>query len=157
MPRHPCAAQHILTRLLLACALSGACVGAAQAQAEQAPVFRPSGGAQQWRAPAGARIVLGRYAEMLDARCMPLRAPTVRVTQRPAYGSLTVHTSTAQAGAPAQCRHVKVPVTEVVYRGRRAGDLDVVAWEIHSLKAGPAGHRVGVEIRVGPASVPQRR
>ena len=157
MPPVRSAAPQALLKLLLACTLPWACAGSACAQAAAPLVFTAPGGARQWQAPAGERLVLGRYAEMLDARCMPLRAPVVRVTQRPKYGSLTVHASTAQAGAPAPCRHVKVPVTEVVYRARRAGGLEVVGWEVHFLKGPPTGHRVQAEIRVGPPLAPRHR
>ena len=157
MPRARCPAPRALIKFVLACTLPWASAGSACAQAARPPVFTAPGGAQQWQAPAGGRLVLGRYAEMLDARCMPLRAPVVRVLQRPRYGSLTVHASTAQAGAPAPCRHIKVPVTEVVYRARRAGDLDVVGWEVHFLKGRPAGRRIQAEIRVGPPLAPLHR
>lgn len=79
---------------------------------------------------AGKTVVLAEYYEIQESDCRALRAPPVIIKTRPTLGKLVVNTTTGQADKTAKCRHVRVPVTRVLYHAGMAPGRDDFGWEI---------------------------
>jgi hypothetical protein len=85
---------------------------------------------QSWTVATGKMAVLAEYYEIQESGCRALRAPPVVIKARPALGKLVVNTTTALADKTSRCRHVKVPVTRVLYHAGSQPGRDAFAWEI---------------------------
>jgi hypothetical protein len=95
------------------------------------PSYAADGGqGQTWAIQAGKSLVLARYYEIQESDCRAMRAPPVVVKVRPTLGKLVINTTTELADKPAKCRHVKVPVTRVLYQAGTQPGPDPVGWQI---------------------------
>jgi hypothetical protein len=105
---------------------------------------------QTWTVPPARATVLASYYEILDSNCKPLRAPPVVLTTRPAQGSISLNTTTMLADNPASCRHVRVPVTQVLFQAGKPASPSNVAWEVHFQSRNLGTLRVQGTVTVSP-------
>jgi hypothetical protein len=110
---------------------------------------------QAWQVAAGAPVVLARYYEIQASDCRAMRAPPVAVTTRPVLGKLVVNTISALATEPAKCRHVKVPVTQVVYHPTATGGQDAVGWRVYFQSRELGTRPVQGTVTIGPRTPPR--
>jgi hypothetical protein len=110
---------------------------------------------QAWQAAPGTPVVLARYYEIQASDCRAMRAPPVAVTTRPVLGKLVVNTFSALATEPAKCRHVKVPVTQVVYHPTATGGQDAVAWRVYFQSRELGTRSVEGTVTISPRTPPQ--
>jgi hypothetical protein len=107
---------------------------------------------QTWTVPPGRATVLASYYEILDSNCKALRAPPVVLTTRPALGSLSLNTTVVLADNPASCRHVRVPVTQVLYQAGKQPGTSSAAWEVHFQSRNLGTRRVQGTVTVSPSA-----
>lgn len=86
---------------------------------------------EAWTVPRGEPTVLATYYEIQESNCMALRAPPVTLKTRPAQGSLSLNRTFILAENPPRCRHLRVPVTQVIYQPREATGTSQAAWDVH--------------------------
>jgi hypothetical protein len=107
---------------------------------------------QAWRVTGGTPRVLARYYEIQGSDCRAMRAPPVAITTRPVLGKLVVNTISELATQPAKCRHVKVPVTQVVYHPDASGGQDVVGWRVYFQSRELGTRSVQGTVTIGPGT-----
>lgn len=107
------------TLLVLALALACSNIYAAEAQR------------RTWHVSSDQPVVLETYYEIQESDCRAMRAPPVIITTRPVLGKLVVNTTSGLADKTPKCRHVKVPVTRVVYQPGPTPGRDDFGWQIY--------------------------
>jgi hypothetical protein len=105
---------------------------------------------QAWTVPQGKPTILASYYEIQESNCMALRAPPVILKTRPAQGSLSLNKTFMLAENPPQCRHVRVPVTQVIYQAHRAVGTSQAAWDVHFQSRSLGTRQIAGTITVKP-------
>ncbi len=105
-----------------------------------------------WSVPPSKATLLATYYEIVDANCQALKAPTVRITDRPTLGTLTISQGLGLADNPAKCANIQVPVTEVYYQaGTRLGQ-DNFSWEVRFQSQNLGTQRVQGAVAITPGA-----
>jgi len=105
-----------------------------------------------WSVPPSKATLLATYYEIVDANCRALMAPTVRITDRPAMGTLTVSHGLGLADNPAKCANIQVPVTQVYYQAGNKLGQDNFSWEVKFQSQNLGTQRVQGAVAITPAA-----
>ena len=100
----------------------------------------------------GKPVGIGVYGTANRKDCSPSRAPTIRVIESPASGSLSVRLSEATTDKIAGCPAIKVPAQTLVYTAKVDADTDRIVYEVTSANGEVATHQVTIKILPRPTS-----
>ena len=133
-----------LNTVLLSVALTGILTSAALAQAAT--------NYTSVEAPAGKPVQLTYHASA-NKNCTPAAPPTIRVTQPPKDGVLTVRKAVLTTDKIAGCPRLKTPVQVVFYQARAdyVGP-DHVGYEVTSSNGEVADYDVSITVKAAPSA-----
>jgi len=135
-------------RALLPCLAAAGLLAMAAAHAANNTIPRP----RAWSVPPSKATLLATYYEIVDANCQALRAPTVRITDRPALGTLTISQDVGLADNPAKCANIQVPVTQVYYQAGNKLGQDNFSWEVRFQSQNLGTQRVQGAVAITPGA-----
>jgi len=105
-----------------------------------------------WSVAPSKATLLATYYEIVDANCQALMAPTVRITDRPALGTLTISHGLGLADNPAKCANIQVPVTQVYYQAGNKLGQDNFSWEVKFQSQNLGTQRIQGAVAITPAA-----
>jgi hypothetical protein len=130
--------------------ISGALVGilASAAMAQTATNYTSI------EAPAGKPVQLTYHASA-NKNCAPAPPPTIRVTQPPKDGVLTVRKAVLTTDKIAGCPRLKTPVQVVFYQAREGyAGPDHVSYEVTASNGEVGDFDVTITVKAAPAPTP---
>jgi len=100
-------------------------------------------------------VQLSYHASAHKSNCTPAALPTIRVTEAPKWGMLTVKRALLTTDKVAGCPAMKVPA-QVVYYQARAGYLgsDHLNYEVTSENGEVATYDVTITVKAEPVTTP---
>ena len=130
--------------MLLSCAIAGLAASAALAQATNYTSVE---------ATAGKPVQLTYHASAHKSSCTPAPLPTVRVTQPPKAGVLTIRKALLTTGKIPGCEKIKLPAQVVFYQAREGYvGPDHVNYEVTDSNGEVATYDVTITVKAGPAA-----
>jgi hypothetical protein len=112
----------------------------------------PSNNYTTVEAVPGKPLHIGTYGSANRKDCSPLRAPTIRVIESPASGSLSVRLGEATVDKMAGCPPIKVPMQTLAYTAKADADTDRIVYEVTSANGEVATNHVTIKILPKPTS-----